>query len=124
MAITILANGDKGVIGSPTHRLLRRLFEATGPTYFPAQRGASVTQLRALERHRWVALVRQGHTVLGAHLTARGECYLAMLDAAAEHQRLIAVAVAGVGPEYCGEPEDPACGPDLGLPWCRYHAGS
>ncbi len=23
--------------------------------------------------------------------------------------------------DYCGDPDDPACGPDLGRPWCRYH---
>lgn len=24
---------------------------------------------------------------------------------------------------YCGEPCEPLCGPDLGLPWCAYHQG-
>ncbi len=28
-----------------------------------------------------------------------------------------------VGFDFCGEPDDPACGPDLGLRWCDYHLG-
>lgn len=27
-------------------------------------------------------------------------------------------------PEYCGDPVEPLCGPDLGLPWCHYHNGT
>lgn len=38
-------------------------------------------------------------------------------------------AYAGAAPtaeavDYCGDPCDPACGPDLGLPWCHYHGGT
>lgn len=26
--------------------------------------------------------------------------------------------------DYCGDPDDPNCGPDLGKPWCAYHGGT
>lgn len=26
--------------------------------------------------------------------------------------------------EYCGDPDDPLCGPDMGKPWCAYHEGT
>jgi hypothetical protein len=85
MTQTILSNGDKGVIGSPEHRLLRRL--AASPTgYLAAGEGCTVTQLRALERKGFAALVRGGHlgvVVHGGHLTAKGERHLEALDAAA-----------------------------------------
>lgn len=25
---------------------------------------------------------------------------------------------------YCGDPDDPLCGPDMGKPWCAYHGGT
>lgn len=84
--ITILAAGDKGVLGSPEHRLLQRMLDATGAAFYPAGRGASATQLRALERKGYAVLVREGQTtVIGAHLTARGERHLERLNAAQAH---------------------------------------
>lgn len=95
---TILPGGDRAQLLSPEHRMLRRMAAATIATYYPAQAGASVTQLRAAARKGLVALVRGGHggfEVLGAHLTAQGEAHLAELDAAAEHAAFVARRVAG-----------------------------
>jgi|SRR6266481_3773212 len=86
--ITVFPSGDKGVLGSPEHRLLRKLRDFTGPSYLPASRTATVTQLRALERKGFAVLVRHNYTVLGAHLAPRGERHLEQLDAATERRRL------------------------------------
>jgi hypothetical protein len=88
---TILPNGDKGVIGSPAHRLLARMAN-TVTGYTPAGVGATVTQLRSLERKGYAKCLRTGPvgaTVQGAHLTPRGESYVEMLNRAEAHEKML-----------------------------------
>lgn len=83
--ITYLPNGEKGVIGSPAHRLLQRMAaDVTG--WVSRGKGATDTQLRALARDNHVTLVHdhEGRRLIirGAYLTPRGERYVELLDAA------------------------------------------
>lgn len=92
--ITALPNGQKGVIGSPAHRLLQRM-AATVTGYAVRGRGASDTQLRSLAKagHATLHFEREGArlVIAGAYLTPSGERYVEMLDRAeADAERLAA----------------------------------
>lgn len=91
--ITALPNGQKGVIGSPAHRLLQRM-AATVTGYVQRGKGASDTQLRSLARDNHVRLhhERDGArlVIVGAYLTPSGEKYCEALDAAAARVELLA----------------------------------
>ena len=91
--ITALPNGQKGVIGSPAHRLLQRM-AATVTGYAPRGRGATDTQLRSLARagHAHLHFEYEGArpVVAGAYLTPAGECYVEMLDRAEANAKRIA----------------------------------
>lgn len=88
-----LPNGEQGVIGSPSHRLLQRMARSVHG-YVARGRGASDTQLRALARDNRVHLVhdREGARLIiaGAYLTPRGEKYVEMLDAAEARADMLA----------------------------------
>ena len=88
-----LPNGEQGVIGSPAHRLLRRMARSVHG-YVQRGAGASDTQLRALARDNRVSLhhERDGArlVIVGAYLTPRGEKYCEMLDAAEARQGILA----------------------------------
>lgn len=93
--MTHLPNGEKGIIGSPAHRLLQRMassvhgYAACGPGG-----DASVLQLRALARNNHARLdcAYEGRRqiIVGAYLTTRGEKYVEMLDAAEARELAIA----------------------------------
>lgn len=93
--ITHLPNGEKGIIGSPAHRLLQKM-AATVTGYASCGKGgdASVTQLRSLARDNRVRLhhAREGArlVIVGAYLTPNGEKYCEMLTAAEKRAELIA----------------------------------
>ena len=95
--ITHLPNGEKGIIGSPAHRLLQHMASTvTGYAACGAGGICSVTQLRSLARNNWVALHHAYECpraiVVGAYLTPRGERYCEMLDAAEARAQLVATA--------------------------------
>lgn len=93
--MTILPNGQKGIIGSPAHRVLQRMAR-TVTGYLPTGRGFSVTQAASLAKDYHVKLHHEyegrRQIIVGAHLTPAGERYCEMLDRAeAEQQRLEAL---------------------------------
>lgn len=93
--MTYLPNGEKGIIGSPAHRLLQHM-AATVTGYAACGTGGvcSVMQLRSLARNNWVTLdhAYEGPRaiVVGAYLTPRGERYCEMLTAAEVHELVLA----------------------------------
>lgn len=93
--VTILPNGEKGIIGSPAHRLLQHMASTiTGYAACGAGGICSSTQLRALARDNYARLdyAYEGARaiVVGAYLTPHGERYCEMLDAAEARQEMLA----------------------------------
>jgi hypothetical protein len=89
----LLPNGEKGIIGSPAHRLLQRL--AADPLgYVVRGAGATDTQLLSLAKDYRVKLhkSREGMRVVieGAYLTPAGRTYVEMLDAAEARELMLA----------------------------------
>jgi len=93
---TILPNGDRGYVATPQHKLMRRIADLPAFESLPTGEGASVTQMRALERKGLATLARSGAMVLGVlRLTFKGAQHLAMLDAEAERLALVERRAAG-----------------------------